>query len=63
MSITVNGALTYSSEDGRLVPVVGGEGDDASGMTEDFAASNHPASVETFSGTAHAGISFEPEVM
>lgn len=63
VSVTVNGVLTYSSEDGRLVPVVGGEGDDASGMTEDFAASNHPASAETFSGMAHAGISFEPEVM
>lgn len=63
VSVTVNGVLTYSSENGKLVPVVGGEDDSTSSMTEDFATYNRPASAETFAGMAHAGISFEPEVM
>ena len=63
VSVTVNGVLTYSSENGKLVPVVGGEDDGTSSMTEDFATYNRPASAETFAGMAHAGISFEPEVM
>lgn len=65
MSVTVDGMLAYSREDGKLVPVIGSGNDGDGGMTQNFAVDNRPMMADPFEGAPRAttGIRYEVEVM
>ena len=64
VSVTVDGVLTYSAENGKLVPAAGGDTSGGS-MDYEFATANRPATAKTVGGMAHTqpGIRYDMEMV